>query len=318
MVSEGLMRRFTEFLVRFLPEVFEFLVVKEWCNHKPLKVESGLATISSATRLVLENQIDFFSTIQFITGEIRVIFFDIDVRDITVIEQIKRHPLFQDSLPFIVSTSRGFHIHYYVSPEQQKKINTQALVSLLTNLKGIDLVCTIDMSRKVRVPFTLTNKYGELQPIVPLHPNSLKPLTLSEALEWIAKAQNLTVELPSSVFSFSSSRTLSEKVKFPSYILSPEYREIMWRLIFKLVRDEDIEHFHRFAIATFLRCLGWSKEEIHRLFAFRSDYDWRMTEYQLSHIFGEVGSRKVYFPPSLSKLKEYGFPTLSDISEFVR
>jgi DNA primase large subunit len=73
-----------------------------------------------------------------------------------------------------------------------------------------------------------------------------------------------------------------------------------------------ISHIGRFTLTAFLVNIGMPTENIIELFRNFSDFNDRMTRYQVEHIAGERGSRTRYIPPKCETLKTHGVCINSD------
>lgn len=80
----------------------------------------------------------------------------------------------------------------------------------------------------------------------------------------------------------------------------------MRNLMEKLRKGGEMSHIARFTLTAFLLHIGWSIDEIVQLFTKVSDFDERMTRYQVEHIAGLRGSRTKYKPLSCKNMKLYG------------
>jgi len=65
-------------------------------------------------------------------------------------------------------------------------------------------------------------------------------------------------------------------------------------------------HIGRFALTSFLINIGMTVENVVDLFRSTSDFDERMTRYQVEHIAGARGSRTKYIPPRCDTLRTHG------------
>ena len=70
---------------------------------------------------------------------------------------------------------------------------------------------------------------------------------------------------------------------------------------------ENIPHFARFLLATYLITIGRDLEEIVSIFSKLPDFNEKITRYQVEHIAGRRGSGKRYLTPSCSKVQSMGF-----------
>jgi DNA primase large subunit len=67
-----------------------------------------------------------------------------------------------------------------------------------------------------------------------------------------------------------------------------------------------LSHIGRFTLTSFLVNIGMPTENVTELFKNFSDFNERMTRYQVEHIAGERGSRTRYTPPRCDTLKTHG------------
>ncbi|MEW5760243.1 MAG: DNA primase large subunit PriL [Candidatus Thermoplasmatota archaeon] len=69
--------------------------------------------------------------------------------------------------------------------------------------------------------------------------------------------------------------------------------------------SENISHSGRFALTTFLNSVGFSKNEILKIFGTTPDFDEGKTTYQVEHITG-ISSGTIYSPPKCKTMLTYG------------
>jgi len=78
-------------------------------------------------------------------------------------------------------------------------------------------------------------------------------------------------------------------------------------------------HIGRFALTSFLVNIGMTVENVIDLFRSISDFDERMTRYQVEHIAGVRGSRTKYIPPRCDTLRTHGIcPSTDEICKKIR
>jgi DNA primase large subunit len=65
-------------------------------------------------------------------------------------------------------------------------------------------------------------------------------------------------------------------------------------------------HLGRFALTSFLLSVGMSADDVFKFFRSVSDFNERMTRYQVEHIAGSRGSGTKYTPPNCSTLRTHG------------
>jgi DNA primase large subunit len=71
-------------------------------------------------------------------------------------------------------------------------------------------------------------------------------------------------------------------------------------------------HIGRFALTSFLINIGMTVENVVNFFRSVSDFDERMTRYQVEHIAGVRGSRTKYIPPRCDTLSTHGICSTKD------
>jgi DNA primase large subunit len=79
-----------------------------------------------------------------------------------------------------------------------------------------------------------------------------------------------------------------------------------------LTSGHHLSHTGRFTLTTFLVNTGMPTETILDLYRNLSDFNERLTRYQIEHIAGERGSRTRYQPPRCSTLRTHGICTTPD------
>ncbi|MEM3673142.1 MAG: DNA primase large subunit PriL [Candidatus Bathyarchaeia archaeon] len=79
-----------------------------------------------------------------------------------------------------------------------------------------------------------------------------------------------------------------------------------------ILSGHHLSHIGRFTLTSFLINIGMPIENVIELFKNFSDFNERMTRYQVEHIAGERGSRTLYTPPRCDTLKTHGVCTNPD------
>lgn len=67
-----------------------------------------------------------------------------------------------------------------------------------------------------------------------------------------------------------------------------------------------VSHMERFALTSFMLGVGMTEEDVFKFFHSVSDFNERMTRYQVEHIAGAKGSGTRYTPPNCSTLRTHG------------
>jgi len=74
----------------------------------------------------------------------------------------------------------------------------------------------------------------------------------------------------------------------------------------RIAAGRPASHLGRFAITSFLLSVGMNAEDVFQFFRSVSDFNERMTRYQVEHIAGSRGSGTKYTPPNCSTLRTHG------------
>jgi DNA primase large subunit len=74
----------------------------------------------------------------------------------------------------------------------------------------------------------------------------------------------------------------------------------------RIAAGRPASHIGRFALTSFLLSIGMSVEDVFKFFRSVSDFNERMTRYQVEHIAGIRGSGTKYKPPNCTTLRTHG------------
>ncbi len=74
----------------------------------------------------------------------------------------------------------------------------------------------------------------------------------------------------------------------------------------RIAAGRPASHIGRFALTSFLLNIGMSEEDVFKFFRSVSDFNERMTRYQVEHIAGTRGSGTKYTPPNCATLRTHG------------
>mgnify|MGYP001145661668 FL=1 len=99
---------------------------------------------------------------------------------------------------------------------------------------------------------------------------------------------------------------------FPKVIVQSAFPPCVKALYETASSGRPLSHVGRFTLTSFLINIGMTPENVNELFKNFSDYNERMTRYQVEHIAGERGSRTRYAPPRCDTLRTHGVCTNSD------
>ncbi len=99
---------------------------------------------------------------------------------------------------------------------------------------------------------------------------------------------------------------------FPKAIVNEAFPPCITGLYEAFSSGRHLSHIGRFTLTSFLINIGMTSDKLIELFKNFSDYDERMTRYQVEHIAGEKGSRTRYTPPRCETLRTHGVCTEPD------
>ena len=92
----------------------------------------------------------------------------------------------------------------------------------------------------------------------------------------------------------------------PKAVLREAFPPCISALYQAFASGRHLSHIGRFTLTSFLIGIGMPPEKVIELFRSVSDFNERMTSYQVEHIAGERGSRVQYLPPRCATLKTHG------------
>lgn len=99
---------------------------------------------------------------------------------------------------------------------------------------------------------------------------------------------------------------------FPRVVKQSAFPPCIEALYEAASKGRHLSHLGRFTLTSFLVNIGMSPEKVYELFKSFSDYNARLTRYQVEHIAGERGSRTRYKPPRCATLQTHGVCVNSD------
>ena len=104
----------------------------------------------------------------------------------------------------------------------------------------------------------------------------------------------------------------TELEEFPKVLVQTAFPPCIAALYLAFSSGRHISHVGRFALTSFLINIGMPSENVIELFKNISDFNEKMTRYQVEHIAGETGSRTRYVPPRCDTLQTHGICTDPD------
>jgi DNA primase large subunit len=165
------------------------------------------------------------------------------------------------------------------------------------------------------VKWKLVNREVDREGRVFLHKNELVRLITEEVRKHIYKGlkSDIQVKLPLSLVQKTNGikQILDEKVRrfkkddVPKAIVQAAYPPCIERLYSDLMSKRHIPHLGRFTLTSFLLNIGVKMENIVRLYTSATDFEERLTKYQVEHIAGKRGGSTKYKPPNCNTLRTY-------------
>jgi DNA primase large subunit len=95
------------------------------------------------------------------------------------------------------------------------------------------------------------------------------------------------------------------ETEFPKVVVQEAFPPCINALYDGASKNHHLPHMGRFALTAFLVNIGMSPESVTELFKSFSDYNERLTRYQVEHIAGERGSGTKYTCPQCSILQTH-------------
>jgi len=152
--------------------------------------------------------------------------------------------------------------------------------------------------------------------------NETARLLSEEVRKYIEKRQETkdTPKLPPKIMEISEQIKKLSKEKigeteiegFPKTIIQEAFPPCIQALYQSFTSGHHLSHIGRFTLTSFLINIGMPTETVIELFKSFSDFNERMTRYQVEHIAGTKGSRTTYTPPKCDTLKTHSVCTNPD------
>jgi DNA primase large subunit len=98
----------------------------------------------------------------------------------------------------------------------------------------------------------------------------------------------------------------TEMEGFPKTVVQTAFPPCIKSLYEAISAGRHLSHVGRFTLTSFLVNIGMPPENVIDLFRSFSDFNERMTSYQVQHIAGDRGSRTRYVPPKCDTLQTHG------------
>jgi len=107
--------------------------------------------------------------------------------------------------------------------------------------------------------------------------------------------------------------------EFPKGVVISAFPPCIKQMYDGITSGHHLSHIGRFALTSFLINIGMTTEDVINLYRSLSDFNERLTRYQVEHIAGGRGSRTRYIPPRCDTLRTHGVCTgMDEICKGVR
>ena len=94
--------------------------------------------------------------------------------------------------------------------------------------------------------------------------------------------------------------------EMPEHVVLEAFPSCIKRVYDSVASGRPASHLGRFALTSFMLSVGMTAEEVFNFFRSVSDFNERMTRYQVEHIAGTKGSGTKYTPPNCTTLRTHG------------
>ena len=185
-----------------------------------------------------------------------------------------QHYVFAVRFPVFLKNATGFH-------DKNWKLVNRLLINGEVYLTGREVSRLLEEEVRKYIEGKLDTKIKSLPPGIMARVNQLRQLAAEK------REQIQLEEMPK--------RVVMEA--FPSCIKGVYDR---------VAAGRPASHIGRFALTSFLLSIGMSAEDVFKFFRSVSDFNERMTRYQVEHIAGTRGSGTKYTPPNCSTLRTHG------------
>jgi len=195
--------------------------------------------------------------------------------DVQLLEDARLLPyVFALSFPVFLNNATGFH-------DKKWKLVNQKMIDGKVYLTKQKISRLLEEEVRKYVESRLDTKIKSLPPNILARVNQLRQLAAKK------REQIQLEEMPK--------RVVMEA--FPSCIKG---------IYDRVAAGRPASHIGRFALTSFLLSIGMTAEDVFNFFRSVSDFNERMTRYQVEHIAGTRGSGTKYLPPNCATLRTHG------------
>lgn len=113
-------------------------------------------------------------------------------------------------------------------------------------------------------------------------------------------------EIATQLLELAKEKIGEEETEFSKVVTQSAFPPCIVALYEAASKGRHLSHVGRFTLTSFLVNIGMAPDNVAELFKSFSDYNERLTRYQIEHIAGERGSRTRYTPPQCTTLQTHG------------
>jgi len=175
---------------------------------------------------------------------------------------------------FFLKNSTGFH-------DASWKLVNQRIINGKVYLTARKLSRLLEEEVRKYIEGRLDTKIKSLPPVIMERVNNLKQLAAE-------KQEQLRLE------------------EMPERVVMEAFPPCIKGVYNRIAAGRPASHLGRFALTSFMITIGMSAEDVFKFFRSVSDFNERMTRYQVEHIAGTKGSGTKYTPPNCATLRTHG------------
>ena len=121
----------------------------------------------------------------------------------------------------------------------------------------------------------------------------------------IVKLPEPLVNIVNNLKKLASERIGADEMDSPKKVVKEAYPPCIQALYDSASKNRHLSHMGRFTLTSFLLNIGMSSEQLTELFRSFSDFNERLTRYQVEHIAGSHGTGTRYTPPNCETLQTH-------------
>ncbi len=195
--------------------------------------------------------------------------------NIRLIDDLRLSPyVFTLGFPFFLKNATGFH-------DKNWKLVNHLLIKGEVFLTKVEVSRLLEEEVRRYIEEKLNTKIKSLPPSIMARVNHLRQLAAN-------RREEIQLE------------------EMPKRVVMEAFPPCIKGVYDRVANGRPASHMGRFALTSFLLGIGMSVDDVFNFFRSVSDFNERMTRYQVEHIAGTRGSGTRYTPPNCSTLRTHG------------